>query len=217
MSSLTLVFARVPAPGHGKSRLASTMGLESAHRIAEFLLRRTLETCAPLHHVHIGYTPADAGVAVREWLRPGWKCSAQGAGDLGSRMALAFQDAFARGYSRVMAIGCDCPEMTTHDLRAAEQALWESEVVLGPARDGGYWLLGMRRFYPELLTEIPWSTNAVFRRTMECAAASGLSVSTLRQLSDIDIESDWLEYLASNPSINLPLQLKTELPKVSIH
>ena len=217
MSSLILVFVRVPALGHGKSRLASTMGVESAHRIAEFLLRRTLETCAPFHHVQICYTPADAGRVVQGWMRPGWTCSAQVDGDLGVRMARAFQEAFAEGFSRVLAIGCDCPEMTTKDLQDAEHALEQSEVVLGPARDGGYWLLGMRRFYPELLSEIPWSTDAVFQRTLERAAWAGLSVSLLRRLSDIDTESDWIEFLAVNPSINLPLQVKTELPKVLIH
>ena len=132
-------------------------------------------------------------------------------------MARAFQEAFAEGFSRVLAIGCDCPEMTTKDLQDAEHALEQSEVVLGPARDGGYWLLGMRRFYPELLSEIPWSTDAVFQRTLERAAWAGLSVSLLRRLSDIDTESDWIEFLAVNPSINLPLQVKTELPKVLIH
>ena len=217
MSSLILLFARVPAPGHGKSRLAATMGAEAAHRIADYLLRRTLETCFPAFPVHIWYTPAEGERAVQGWLRPGWSCSAQGGGDLGERLAQAFQEAFAGGFSRVLAIGCDCPEMTTKDLQDAEHALEQSEVVLGPARDGGYWLLGMRRFYPELLSEIPWSTDAVFQRTLERAAGAGLSVSLLRRLSDIDTESDWIEFLAVNPSINLPLQVKTELPKVLIH
>jgi uncharacterized protein len=193
------------------------MGLESAHRIAEYLLRRTLETSAPFPSVRIWYTPADAGGVVQGWMRPGWTCSAQIDGDLGVRMARAFQEAFAGGFSKVLVMGCDCPEMTTKDLQDAEHALERSEVVLGPARDGGYWLLGMRRFYPELLTEIPWSTDAVFRQTMERAAGAGLSVSLLRQLTDIDTEADWIEFLALNPSINLPLQPKTELPKVSIH
>ena len=103
------------------------------------------------------------------------------------------------------------------DLRAAEQALLVSEVVLGPARDGGYWLLGMRRFHPELLSDIPWSTDAVFQRTLERAAGAGLSVSLLRKLSDIDTDGDWADFVASNSSINFPLQPESELPKVSSH
>ena len=217
MSTVVLVFARVPALGHGKSRIAATLGLETARCIAEFLLRRTLETCAPLDSVRLWYTPADAGGRLGAWMRPGWTCSAQEGYDLGGRMTRAFQDAFASGFSRVLAIGCDCPEMTAMDLRAAEQALLVSEVVLGPARDGGYWLLGMRRFHPELLSDIPWSTDAVFQRTLERAAGAGLSVSLLRKLSDIDTDGDWADFVASNSSINLPLQPESELPKVSSH
>ena len=124
---------------------------------------------------------------------PGVCWSAQGAGDLGRRMASAAQRSIAAGEA-VLLIGSDCPEMNTEDLRSAARALQSHDAVMAPTTDGGYALLGLNRFHTSVFEGVPWSTNLVAAHTLARLAAAGCRVSQLRTLHDIDDPADlrWL-------------------------
>ena len=109
-------------------------------------------------------------------------------------MENAFADAFGAGGQKVVIIGSDCPGITTSLLEEAFTKLETSYVVIGPATDGGYYLLGMRQFVPHLFRDIAWSTSEVAKQTLAIAAANGFTVAELVALSDVDHVEDWLAY-----------------------
>jgi len=113
----------------------------------------------------------------------------QGDGDLGARLAAAFEE-LLRGADAVVIVGTDCPDLRARHLEDAFAALARHDLVLGPRRDGGYWLVGLTRRAPELFADIPWGTDTVFARTVERAADAGLPTSRLEMLSDIDTPED---------------------------
>ncbi|MEW6157143.1 MAG: TIGR04282 family arsenosugar biosynthesis glycosyltransferase [Verrucomicrobiota bacterium] len=194
-ADLLIVFVKAPRPGLVKTRLARELGFDGAALAYRQLAEKVLSTIGSGMNVELRFSPDDAGIEIRPWLRPGWRATPQGAGDLGERLDRAFADAFAAGAERVLIIGSDCPEMTTADLSEAWMALRTVDLVLGPARDGGYWLIGLRGPQPGLFRNIPWSTDRVLRMTEELAQASGLELHLLRELNDIDSISDWTEWL----------------------
>ena len=101
-----------------------------------------------------------------DWLGPDLACLPQARGDLGARLESAFAAAFADGATAVLAMGTDCPGLTTDRLRAALAALAASDLVLGPATDGGYYLIGLARPAPELFAGVPWGTERVLAATL---------------------------------------------------
>src|SRR5262249_24760372 len=121
----------------------------------------------------------------------------QGPGDLGERLSRAFRDAFASGARRVVVIGSDCPDVTPADIHAAWAALEAHDVVLGPAIDGGYWLIGLQALHEPLFRGVRWSTSTVLTQTLALCHQQGLRVHRLRELSDVDTEEDWRRFLAN--------------------
>lgn len=191
-----IIFLKAPRPGQVKTRLAEVIGPQAAcvayRRLVELLLNQLRE----LPFVELRHSPDNAASEIAPWLAAGWNRRPQGVGDLGQRLVAAFDDAFARDAERVAAIGSDCPYVTAEDIRAAWSALSRCDVVLGPAGDGGYWLIGLRSAQPELFHDIPWSTDQVLRTTMIRIQTAGLSVQLLRTLEDVDTEADWKRFLA---------------------
>ena len=114
----------------------------------------------------------------------------QSAGDLGRRMCAAFDSAFQTGSRRVVLIGTDCPELDDRLVQAALDRLGENDLVLGPASDGGYYLIGLRSPAPSLFDGIPWGTGEVLLATLRVAEAAGLSVTLLPRLPDVDCPED---------------------------
>jgi uncharacterized protein len=147
-------------------------------------------------NVELRYAPDDALQEIEAWQRPTWSVASQGKGDLGQRLEAAFRDSFSEGAERVVIIGSDCPDILVTDVEEAWAELKTNDLVLGPARDGGYWLIGLRQAQPSLFQAIPWSTNTVFRETMQRAESLRLRTTILRQLADVDTEEDWREFLA---------------------
>ena len=119
----------------------------------------------------------------------GFAYADQGDGDLGVRLARAAADAGASG-NPVVIVGTDCPGLTADVLDAAFDALAARDVVLGPALDGGYYLVGLRRFCPDLFVGIPWSTPEVLSLTRRAAERAGLTVTLLGPLGDVDVPGD---------------------------
>lgn len=186
-----LVFARAPRPGTVKTRLARTIGDEAAAGLYGRMGHRIVASVedAPARMV-VCYDPPDAEPEIRRWLDPSpRRYMPQGGGDLGTRMARMFDRAFADA-NRVVAIGTDAPATDSGRVAHALEALETADVVLGPARDGGYYLIGLRRPRPELFRGIRWGTGAVLAETRSRAERLGLRVTWLELESDIDTDED---------------------------
>jgi uncharacterized protein len=196
-----IIFVRAPRVGEVKTRLAAAMGSEGALAAYKVLLQTVLASLASLASVEVHYTPESAADEVRDWVPPHWLLRAQGSGDLGARMDAAFVEAFAGGAERVALIGSDCPTITVQDIEDAWATLTDYDLVLGPATDGGYWLIALRQAQPALFQGIPWSTGAVLRETRARAERVGLRVGLLRERADIDTEKDWQRFIRGNHGI----------------
>ncbi|HEX8328636.1 MAG TPA: TIGR04282 family arsenosugar biosynthesis glycosyltransferase [Hymenobacter sp.] len=197
--SRLLVFARVPLLGRVKSRLAATIGNEAALATYRELLAITREAVVASGVPATVWLADTAGAAptaaeAGEW--PGLAVRCQPAGDLGERMTAAFAHAFAEGAGRVVIIGTDCPGLRAAHLAQAFASLAENDLVLGPATDGGYYLLGLQAPRPTLFQDKPWSTATVLAETVAEARRLGLRVALLPELRDVDDATDLAEWRA---------------------
>ena len=190
-----VVFVKAPRIGTVKTRLAKSIGAAAALNAYRCLVETLLGNLESLPEVELRFSPDDAFSEIQPWLRDGWRIQPQGNGDLGGRLQRALGENFSVGAKRVVIIGSDCPSVNVSDVRAAWSALASHDAVLGPARDGGYWLIGLNASQPLLFENIPWSTDAVLRETLARAKSTGLRVHHLRELSDVDTEADWKEFL----------------------
>jgi len=189
-----VIFVKAPAPGRVKTRLAQSIGEEEACAAYRELVERLLANLSELRDVELRFAPDEASGELGPWLQEKWELAPQGTGDLGERLARAFREKFDEGISRVVVIGSDCPYVTTEDIETGWRALEAHDVVLGPALDGGYWLIGMRSMHEVLFREVPWSGPAVLGTTLARAGEAGLSVALLRKLSDVDDAVDWRRF-----------------------
>ena len=194
MSDRLIVFTRYPQSGKAKTRLIPALGAEAAADLHRQMTEYTLSQIKPLQQrrsltVEIWFVGGDR-VQMQAWLGSDLSYQAQPAGDLGDRMVQAFQAAFDSGVKAAIIIGTDCPELTDVLLTEAFQALQHTDLVLGPATDGGYYLIGLRRLVPELFKTIAWSTDRVFQQTVDIASNLNLSFTTLLTLTDVDRPDD---------------------------
>ncbi len=182
-----IVFVKAPRPGFVKTRLAAAIGNEAACDAYRRLTETVLAHLAPLPHLELRFTPDGAETEIVPWLRKGWSTRPQGEGDLGERMHRAFIE--AKGPAII--IGSDCPQVELSDLRTAAKTLQAHDAVIGPATDGGYWLIGLNAPCPALFEGIEWSTAGVLQSTLTKAKDEGLSVQLLRELTDVDDWESW--------------------------
>lgn len=198
MRPVILLFVKEPEPGRVKTRVAATTGPE---RAAEIYRALTAAVCARLPddaEVIVLFDPPHARAQVEAWLRPLLAGRAefrpQAAGDLGARLEQAFGDALAAGRRKVAAIGSDCVDLSPALFQEAWDALDSAgcDCVLGPTPDGGYYLVALAEPNAAIFHQIPWSTDATLRRTLERASAAGLQVHLLPEQSDVDSEADWV-------------------------
>jgi rSAM/selenodomain-associated transferase 1 len=187
-----LVFAKRPRAGEVKTRLGAQIGAAAAAELYRVLAEAGIEATRP-HGAEYQrlffFAPADAQPVMEAWL-PGETWLAQEGAGLGARMANAFAEAFRRGAKRVAIIGTDAPWVTRESVLAALDALDRDDVVLGPAQDGGYYLMALRATRPELFDGIAWSTPAVLASTLARCVSLGLCVRQLGPLRDIDTLDD---------------------------
>jgi rSAM/selenodomain-associated transferase 1 len=178
-----VIFAKAPVPGKVKTRLIPALGAEGAAALARAMLEGTVEEAlATGLSVELCGDPDSA-----EWHvpRPGLALTAQGEGGLGERLARA-----ASAGQPVLLIGADCPELDCERLRAAAGALAVHDAVIHPAEDGGYVLLGLRRFDASLFEGVDWSTSAVAAQTVAKIEALGWSLHVAETLRDVDEPED---------------------------
>lgn len=187
-----IVFAKAPRPGQAKTRLIPVLGAQGAAQLAERLLHATLHhaAAADVGPVDLCVTPDRHHMAfAAAALRYGLTLSEQGDGELGERMARAFARVLA-GAARALLIGTDVPGLDAGYLRAAAQALDDHDAVFGPAADGGYTLVGLKRPEPGLFVGMRWSHAAVMAQTRERLAMLNLRHVELPLLHDIDEPAD---------------------------
>ena len=184
------IITRFSRLGKVKTRLTPPLSAEEAlalhDRMVRHTLRRALAVAATGEARVEVRTDITLPRAAHDWLGRGFSSRYQGEGDLGDRIRLAFSEAFARGEKRVVVIGSDCPRLTSDHLRDAIRRLSHIDVVLGPAKDGGYYLVALRaesakRSVPALFTEIPWSSPGVLAATLAIAEKNDLTYALLER------------------------------------
>ncbi len=199
-----ILFTRYPVPGRAKTRLIPAIGAKGAAALQQ---RMTEQTLARIRHLartrtlaaEIRYQGGDRA-RIKEWLGDDYPCLAQGPGDLGAKMSRAIGAAFAAGAGRVLVVGSDCPGLSGAIMAAALERLKEVDLVIGPARDGGYYCIGMGRALPELFIDMPWGSGKLLALTRERAKKQGLSVHLLEPLQDMDRPED-LAAMSDHPLV----------------
>lgn len=189
-----IIFTRYPEPGKTKTRLIPLLGEEGAATLQRHMTEQKLTEVNQL----LSFYPLSVEVhfaggneqLMQDWLGSNLVYRRQSEGDIGDRMASAFQLSFAAGMTAVVLIGTDCPQLNAPLMAEAFQLLRQHDLVLGPARDGGYYLIGLRGLIPELFTGISWSTAEVLQQTITIAKRLGLAVAKLPLLSDVDRPED---------------------------
>jgi uncharacterized protein len=186
-----ILFAKKPAVGKVKTRLAEGVGAASAVRLYQAFLEDILSSLKGLDRPFaVAYTPAGAGEYFEVAASGATELFPQQGRDLGERMDNAFVRQFARGYDRVILIGSDIPLLSPDILEEARAALAEHPVVLGPCRDGGYYLIGLREPVPGIFTGISWGGDRVFRDTVSVLRRERCNYRILPELSDVDRAHD---------------------------
>ncbi len=204
-----ILFARYPIAGKAKTRLIPALGPEGAAALHRRLVLRTLRTAREACRV----LPADLEVhfdgdteqAMSHWLGNDARFFPQCVGDLGERMASAFEESFRAGSAATVIVGSDCPGLSPDAIISAFASLRETPTVLGPAQDGGYYLIGLSRPIPELFRGIPWGTDRVLADSLAVLQRQISKVSLLNPLADIDRPEDlpiWRQ-LASSEDVCL--------------
>lgn len=194
MPERLIIFTRYPEPGNAKTRLIPAVGAETAAEMHRQMTEYTLAQVKPLRQsrllsIEVWFAGGDR-TQMEAWLGGGLQYQPQPDGNLGDRMLQAFQSAFDSGVAGAIIIGTDCPEITDTLLVDAFQALQQTDVVLGPATDGGYYLIGLRRVIPELFQAIAWSTDLVLQQTVAIVEKLNLSLTLLPILTDVDRPED---------------------------
>ncbi|WP_457668838.1 TIGR04282 family arsenosugar biosynthesis glycosyltransferase [Thiolapillus sp.] len=188
-----LVFARAPVPGKTKTRLIPALGPEGAAELHTLLLEQTLFKVCSLQAcpVELWCTPdTEQAFFQRCSENFGVRLKSQRGEDLGARMRWAFESALADAPWAIL-LGSDCPDLRGEDIQQAIAALDKgADAVAGPAHDGGYYLLGLRKAAPELFSKIPWGTGRVWELTRERLQQLGWRYSMLRRQHDLDRPED---------------------------
>lgn len=185
-SRVVIVFAKKPEPGQVKTRLIGSITAVQAAEVHRWCLRLTLDTLSDLGDADlvVAISPDDADFT--GFLSQKAQIQPQGSGDLGARLNRSIENAFKTGWQRVLVVGSDCPTMSAQDVRRAFDLLDRDDVVIGPAVDGGYYLLGLRQPSCRLFERIDWSTSRVFSQTLARSEEAGLSVALLPERRDVD-------------------------------
>jgi rSAM/selenodomain-associated transferase 1 len=192
MSTVVVVFAKAPVAGYAKTRLIPALGAQGAADLAERLMHTALAHAmqAQLGPVELCVAPdRDHAAFAMAVQRHGIALTEQGDGDLGERMARAFERAL-HTHPQVLLIGSDAPGLDAAYMRNAAQALHHADAVFGPAADGGYTLVGLKRPRPGLFINMRWSHDAVMAQTRERLAQANLRHVELPVLHDVDEPAD---------------------------
>ena len=205
MGALTIIFAKEPVPGQVKTRLTPPLSPEMACRLYHCFLEDIIDETVRLRGMEtaLAYTPAGARSFFQRLAHPGCLVAQDGR-DLGERQAHAFAWGFESGYDVVLLRGSDTPDLPGEMLFEAAEKLTAgpAQVVLGPSRDGGYYLIGLKALHPRLFEGLSWSTGSVLADTLSRARELDLKVHLLPYWRDIDTYADLVDFLKrADPSL----------------
>lgn len=186
-----IIFQKNLIPGKVKSRIGALVGDQKALEIYQVLVDYTHQQVEGLECKKLLYYSEYTENTYEN--NKDYQFFIQSSGDLGQKMGDAFKDQFEDGFDQLLIIGTDCAEITQEILEEAFDKLKTSEVVIGPAKDGGYYLLGMNRFISGLFYDIPWSSAEVFNQTSDYLSTHQIPFDLLPTLSDVDYLEDWME------------------------
>ncbi len=211
MNNALIIFLKYPEPGKVKTRIAKAIGNEKAcliyRQLAEKVIANVCQKNPGTYDIYVFFTPPDKEHAIKTWLTPVFDKNggvnvyykSQRGYSLGERMSLAFREILPEHpHKKGIIIGTDCPEIDASLIDGAFEALREKDIVIGPAHDGGYYLFGMSKYIEDLFVDIDWSTDRVFRQTMEKVYKNNLSRTILKTLRDIDTWEDLCAYFSSS-------------------
>lgn len=197
--TLLIIFTRNPVLGKVKTRLAKRIGSENALEVYQILLEKTATiTTTVSTDKWVYYTPEILEKDL--WDAACFHKKVQQGKDLGHRMMNAFTDGFNAGYKRVVLIGSDLYELTSSDLEIAFEKLLDHKIVLGPAKDGGYYLIGLKNLLPGLFEDKDWGEDTVLRDTL--LHFKNHDVALLKECNDIDIYEDLEQHLVFQKYLN---------------
>ena len=189
-----IIFTRYPKPGTTKTRLIGALGANGAAELHRQMAERVVDVARELKAsigiaIEIRFVGGDDS-QMRQWLGNDIEYARQIGLDLGERMDNAFKAGFHQGCDRIVVVGSDCPELTADILNEAFQALDHHPVVLGPASDGGYYLVGLKQRLSNIFQDIPWGTENVLEETRKVLSSLEVSCALLKRLSDVDTPED---------------------------
>jgi uncharacterized protein len=194
--SAVAIMAKAPQPGQVKTRLCPPLTHRAAAEFYRCLLVDKIAQVNALHRVApaVSYSPANCKPVFEDLTPPHFMLLPQRGDDLGARILGTFEQLFRQGYTQVIVVDSDTPTLPTAYLEQALRliAARENDVVLGPTEDGGYYLIGLRRAYPELFARMPWSTSQVLPETRRRSEQYGLTVAYTECWYDVDTPEDLL-------------------------
>jgi hypothetical protein len=201
MEECLIIFSRYPEPGKTKTRMIPVLGAEEAANLQRQMTEHTLKQTRQLEKgisvkIEIHFAGGNQQL-MQAWLGKNLTYYPQVSGDLGKRMESAFARAFNNNQQKVVIIGTDCPDLNKSILEMAFEALNQQDLVLGPAEDGGYYLIGLNRLIPELFKNISWGSDRVLSQTEAIANNLALNIYYLPKLRDLDYPEDlsiWQTY-----------------------
>ncbi len=222
-----IIFTRYPEPGTTKTRMIPELGVEGAadlqRRMTDHLVLKvkTLIEQRSLA-VEIRFEGGSERL-MREWLGPSFSYRRQGRGDIGRRMERAIADGFQDGCESVVIIGSDIPDISSAIIHQAFEELQKNNLVLGPAGDGGYYLIGMQKAdkdqaYRKLFETINWGTNKVLSQTFAAANQLGIGYALLDTLKDVDRPEDlkiWNRTLRSESDLTAKKRISIIIPSLN--
>ena len=222
-----IIFTRYPEPGKTKTRLIPVLGehgsSELQRRMTEHLISRSRKL-SPARNLSIEIRyEGDNESLMQNWLGPEFTYATQSEGNIGQRMRHAFEEAFQSGVEKAVIIGTDIPDITTDILKNAFEQLYPHDLVLGPARDGGYYLIGINKAsWPKakslLFDKIPWGTASVLLQTLAAAEKMGLNHILLETLADVDRPEDlavWQQIIQTDSNGEHPNLISVIIPALN--
>ncbi len=187
------ILVRFPSSGKVKTRLAMSLGEQLATDFYRLCAENTFQEIVRLRQKvrrYVFYSSKEEMQKVKRWIGSKFYFIPQVEGTIGEVLECAFSTMFSHGAQKAIVLASDVPDLCSTVIDDAIDALDACDVVIGPSRDGGYYLIGMKRMHYKLFTDIAWSTQKVTEQTMSIIQSSGLTVSSLIPLIDIDTEED---------------------------
>ncbi len=191
MKATLALMLKAPLEGQVKTRLALEIGDKRAVSAYRRMVEYLVDAVGRESPMEIHVAPAGAIEGMRDWLGESYSYFPQSGGDLGRRLISAGRASFRRGAEGVIFLGGDCPYVSRQTIAKAERALVRKDVVVGPALDGGYYLLGIRKWESGIFAGIHWGTDRVLAQTRDRLGALGLSFHQLEALEDVDDGETW--------------------------